>query len=83
MKKEELLNKVDSRIIKGIAHRGLHNEIYTENANTDYNSDEDNWYYNNSDNNFDDNYYNDEDDNYDESFSQSLKDALHELIFGY
>ena len=32
MKKEELLNKVDSRIIKGIAHRGLHNEIYTENG---------------------------------------------------
>lgn len=59
------------------------NEIYTENADADYNSDEDNWYYNNSDNNFDDNYYNDEDDNYDESFSQSLKDALHELIFGY
>ena len=32
MKKEELLNKVDSRIIKGIAHRGLHNKIYTENG---------------------------------------------------
>ena len=32
MKKEELLNKVDSRIIKGIAHRGLHNEVYTENG---------------------------------------------------
>ncbi len=59
------------------------NEIYPEDTNTDYNSDEDNWYYDNSDDNFDDNYYNDEDDNYDESFSQGLKDALHELIFGY
>lgn len=58
------------------------NEIYTENANTDYNN-EDDWYYDDSDDDFDDDYYDDEDDDYDESFSQSLKDTLHELIFGY
>lgn len=58
------------------------NEIYTENADTDYNN-EDDWYYDDSDDNFDDDYYDDEDDDYDESFSQSLKDTLHELIFGY
>ena len=59
------------------------NEIYTENADTDYNNEDDDWYYDDSDDNFDDNYYYDEDDDYDESFSQSLKDTLHELIFGY
>ncbi len=32
MKKEVLLAKIDHRILKGIAHRGLHNEMYTENG---------------------------------------------------
>lgn len=32
MKKEKVLKNIDSRIPMGIAHRGLHNEMYTENG---------------------------------------------------
>lgn len=32
MKKEVLLKKIDTRYLKGIAHRGLHNETFTENG---------------------------------------------------
>ncbi|MGM9873947.1 MAG: glycerophosphodiester phosphodiesterase [Bacilli bacterium] len=32
MKKDKLINKIDPRFLKGIAHRGLHNEKFTENG---------------------------------------------------
>ena len=32
MKKEEILNRVNPLILKGVAHRGYHNKFYIENG---------------------------------------------------